>query len=222
MNIQRKTFDFQVKSVEADGAFSGYLAVFGNVDSYGDRILPGAFAKSLASIASAGRKVPVLWQHEWDSPIGAFDSLAEDGTGLYVTGHLLKADVARAREAYALIKSGVISGLSIGYQTVQARAAEEGVRDLLELRLWEGSLVTFPANEAARVDAVKHALGRGQLPTLPEFERFLREAGFSKTQATAIAGGGLSRLLRSESAGSDSQASSVKAALDIVRSIRIA
>lgn len=221
MNIQRKTFAFQVKNVEDTGAFSGYLAVFGNVDSYGDRIQPGAFAKSLASIASAGRKVPVLWQHEWHSPIGVFDSLAEDGKGLYVTGTLLKSDVDRAREAYALIKTGVISGLSIGYSTVKSAAAEGGVEDLLELELWEGSLVTFPANDAARVDAVKHALGQGHLPTLPEFERFLREAGFSKTQATAIAGGGLAKLLRSESA-STTQAASVKAALDIVRSIRIA
>lgn len=221
MKIERKTFHFEVKAVEDTGAFSGYLAVFGNVDSYGDRIKRGAFRDTLKDLKATGRKVPVLWQHWWDKPIGAYTELREDDHGLYVEGLLLRDDVQQAREAHALLKAGAISGQSIGFETMESKDSKDGTRELTAIKLWEGSIVTFPANEAARVEAVKHALDHGRLPTLPEFERFLREAGFSKSQAAAVAGGGLAKLLRSESA-SDPQAASVRSALDIVRAIRLA
>ncbi len=97
-------------------------------------------------------------------------------------------------------------GLSIGYETLESRddPKRKGVRLLEKVALWEVSTVNFPANRAATVTAVKQ-ICEGGLPSLPEFESFLREAGFSKSQAAAIAGKGLAQLLRGEP-GSDHEA----------------
>ncbi len=131
-----------------------------------------------------------------------YSSLKEDDTGLYVEGALLKDAVRQAAESYALMKAGAVSGLSIGYY-VRASSFDEktGIRTLQKVDLVEISLVTFPANDEARIDAVKSKIAHGELPSLNEFERFLREAGFSKTKAAVIANRGLAHLLRSESAG---------------------
>ncbi|MDT1904206.1 HK97 family phage prohead protease, partial [Acinetobacter baumannii] len=74
------------------------------------------------------------------------------------------------------------------------------IRELLELELVEGSIVAFPSNPETLISSVKSKLQDGELPSLPEFEKFLRESGFSKTQATVIASKGLRHLL-SESEG---------------------
>lgn len=203
-SLKIRDFGLAVKAVNDDGTFSGYGSVFGNEDSYGEIVAPGAFAESLAEIAAKGRPVPVLWQHRSDQPIGVYSSLKEDEHGLYVEGVLLKEAVRQAAESYALMKAGAVSGLSIGYYVRQSSFDEKtGTRTLLKLDLVEISLVTFPANDEARVDAVKSKIAHGELPSLNEFERFLREAGFSKTKAAVIANRGLAHLLRSESAGDE-------------------
>jgi HK97 family phage prohead protease len=92
----------------------------------------------------------MLWQHDPAQPIGVWDVVREDGTGLYVKGRLLDS-VARAREAAALIGAGAIDGLSIGYRTRKAEKDATGCRLLTELELWEVSLVTFPMLPSARV-----------------------------------------------------------------------
>ncbi len=202
---QLKVRDFKLsikaEDVNEDGSFSGYGSVFGVEDSYGEIVAPGAFKDSLAELKAKGRIVPVLWQHQSGSPIGVYDMLEEDARGLKVEGRLLKDDVAQAREAHSLLKAGAVSGLSIGYWVRKSSYDEvTNVRTLLELDLVEVSLVTFPANDDARVEAVKFKLERGQLPSKKEFEKALREAfPFSKSQATAIASHGLDHLLRSES-----------------------
>lgn len=203
-SLKIRDFGLEVKAVNDDGTFSGYGSVFGVEDSYGEIVAPGAFADSLAEIAAKGRPVPVLWQHRSDQPIGIYDSLKEDDTGLYVEGSLLKDAVRQAAESYALMKAGAVSGLSIGYYVRQSSYDEKtNVRTLIKLDLVEISLVTFPANDEARIDAVKSKIAHGEIPSLPEFERFLREAGFSKTKAAVIANRGLAHLLRSESAGDE-------------------
>jgi uncharacterized protein len=205
--LERKQFAFKADKVADDGKFAGYGSVFGNVDSYREIVAPGAFAKSLQAIAASGDPLPALWQHSPDQPIGGYDVLAEDDYGLRVEGFLMVNEIPLAKEAHALMKRRVVKGLSIGYY-VRADSYDEKtrVRTLLELDLREISIVTFPANDQAEIEAVKsvqNALRGGSLPTLPEFEAFLREAGgFSKSQAAAIAGGGLSKLLsRGEPAG---------------------
>ncbi len=129
---------------------AGYASVFGARDKGGDTVLPGAYAGALARMAARGDKVRMLWQHDPAQPIGIWDEVAEDGHGLRVAGRLLP-DVARAREARALLQAGAVDGLSIGYRTLRAEAAPGGGRKLIELELWEVSLVTFPMQAEARI-----------------------------------------------------------------------
>ncbi|EKT4092695.1 TPA: HK97 family phage prohead protease [Stenotrophomonas maltophilia] len=201
--LKIRDFDLSVKAVSDDGLFSGYGSVFGTVDSYREVVAPGAFSESLAEIKSKGRPVPVLWQHRSGEPIGVYTSLVEDAHGLKVEGQLIIDGVARAKEAHALMKAGAVSGLSIGYYVREDSWDEkERVRTLKKVELVEISLVTFPANDDARIDAIKSKLAHGSLPTMPEFEQILREAGFSKSQSAVIANRGLKHLLdRSESGG---------------------
>lgn len=179
----------EVKAVGDDGTFEGYGSIFGNVDSYGDLIEPGAFKRSLADAKRTGRTVKMLWQHDRDQPIGIWDDVAEDGKGLFVKGTLLRDSIPRAAEAYALLKAGAIDGLSIGYREIEAspHPTMPGVLQLKKLDLREVSIVTFAANDRARVETVKTLIERGAMPTLREFEGTLRELGFSRSKAEAMA-----------------------------------
>ncbi len=199
LKVRDFALQFKADGVTDDGKFFGYGSVFGNKDSYGEVVAPGAFTESLAEIASKGRKVPVLWQHRSDQPIGVYDSIVEDERGLKVSGQLLHEDVALAREALALMKAGAVSGLSIGYWVRGSNFDDKTkIRTLTKLDLEEVSLVTFPANDDARVEAVKFKFAHGELPTIREFEKFLRDVGASKSQAAAIAGRGLSNILQGD------------------------
>lgn len=188
----RKVLDtpFALKFADdATGAFSGYASTFGGPpDSFGDIIEPGAFSATIAEWTRTGRYPPMLWQHDADAVIGTWTEIREDRTGLAVTGRLA-LDVQQGREAYALLKMGALSGLSIGYSTEEARAeAKRGVRRLIRVKLHEISLVTMPANERAQVSVVKAA---DRIRTIRDFEDFLRQAGgFSHAAAKAIASHG--------------------------------
>lgn len=207
--IKKKAFDFEVKAVNDDGRFSGYGSVFGTVDSYDEVVAPGAFLESLAEMKKKGRTFPVLWQHRTMEPIGHWDinSLKEDEYGLFGEGTLWLNDASYARTAWQGIKNLAITGLSIGYHVRESTFdGETRIRTLTKLDLMEISIVTTPANDAARIDVIKSKLMAGNLPSLSEFERFLLEAGFSKTQSVAIANHGLGILLDPrESGGIDSE-----------------
>ncbi|MBV8938844.1 MAG: HK97 family phage prohead protease [Alphaproteobacteria bacterium] len=141
-----------LKSLDESGRFAGYASVFGVVDAQRDIMLRGAFADSIRGRAA---QVRLLWQHKQDEPIGYFTEMFEDARGLYVEGRLLP-EVARAREALALLKAGALRGLSIGYSPTRYTVdPETGVRRLSAVDLWEVSLVTFPANAQAEVTVVK-------------------------------------------------------------------
>lgn len=140
------------------GEISGYASLYNVEDSDADIVAPGAFAASLAEWQKAGRTPPLLWQHDAAQPIGVWRFLKSDARGLFVTGQLFLEHVAKAAEAYALIKGGALTGLSIGYKPERVRRdSQRGVRILERIRLYEISLVTFPALEAARVSEVKAA-----------------------------------------------------------------
>lgn len=208
--LQHKQFSFKADAVNEDGTFSGYGSVFGNVDSYGEIVAPGAFAESLSIIKASGDPLPALWQHQSSQPIGGYDLLAEDARGLKVGGFLLKDHIVKAAEAYQLMKRRIVKGLSIGYYVLEDSWNEKDrIRTLTKLDLQEISIVTFPANADAQIDNVKsidRIIKAGRLPSLPEFEDYLREAGFSKSQATVIAGRGLKELLsRGEPGGEKSE-----------------
>lgn len=161
--LVRRSFEFNVKNVTEDGMIEGYASVFNVVDAEGDVIAPGAFRRTIRSWEAKGRSVPVLWQHDASMPIGVTKSMIEDGNGLRVQARLIM-DVEKAREALALAKAGALGGMSIGFtvprmaEDGQAAAMydeEKGARVFREVRLWEYSMVTFPANEAAVITAVK-------------------------------------------------------------------
>lgn len=158
--MERKSFRLEVKALDTTGAFSGYANAFGNVDSWGDIVQPGAFKQTLSKWRGKGRPIPLLWQHDETWPIGVIESASEDSNGLAVEGRLL-LDIPKAQEARALLMANALGGMSIGYSAVKSRQPhpdEEkngATRVLEEIRLWEVSLVTFPANEDATVDAVK-------------------------------------------------------------------
>lgn len=159
----RRSYEFQVKAVTDDGMVEGYASVFNVVDSEGDVIAPGAFRRTMKLWTMKNRAVPVLWQHDATMPIGVTKSMVEDDNGLRVQAQLVM-NVQRAQEAYALAKAGALGGMSIGF-TVPRMAEdgqpaamfdeEKGARVFREVRLWEYSMVTFPANEEAVITAVK-------------------------------------------------------------------
>ena len=147
MNLEHKFCALGSEVTVTDGTtISGYASLFGKSDQGGDIVEKGAYGASLAR----GRGVKMLWQHDPAQPIGVWDEVREDETGLWVKGRLL-TDVAKGREAASLIAAKAIDGLSIGYRTLKARKDDKGGRLLSELELWEVSLVTFPMLPDARV-----------------------------------------------------------------------
>ena len=124
----------------------GYASLWGVADLNGDVVQAGAFADSLARTGAAG--VRMLNQHDAHAPVGVWETLEEDARGLFVRGRIEDWS-PQARFAAALSRAGALDGLSIGYRA--ARARREGrLRVLVEVELWEVSLVTFPMLPGAR------------------------------------------------------------------------
>lgn len=200
---QVRSFALEIRAAE-DGSIEGYGSVFGVKDNYDDVIAKGAFLASLAAHKAAGTMPAMLWQHSSDHPIGIWTEMVEDAKGLRIKGQLA-LETVKGKEAHALLKLGALNGLSIGFRSRQwAYDRDTEVRTLTEIDLWEVSLVTFPANEKARVTNVKSA---DALTTPKDAERTLRDAGFSRSDATAF----VSRVLRMGEARSDSAGSAAAA-----------
>ena len=140
-------YSLQVKSIDDNGVFEGYASVFNVIDEMQDVILPGAFQDLQTD------KIKLLWQHNHELPIGKILRVYEDSNGLYVKAQLI-LDIRQAKEAYCLLKSGVINGLSIGYVAL-LHTMESNIRKISKVDLWEVSLVTFPANRFAAVSSYK-------------------------------------------------------------------
>ena len=149
---EQKTIEFELESYnEAEGIFSGYGAVFSNIDSGGDIIEPGAFTKTIAESAD---RVKILSGHnESLLPIGKPLVLREDAKGLYIEARI--SDTALGRDVKTLIGDGVLGELSIGYDPVVFDYDEDGVRHLREVKLWEISVVTWAMNEEAVITDFK-------------------------------------------------------------------
>ena len=208
-SLVTRDFDLRIKSVEEQGRFEGYGSVFNNVDSYREVVAPGAFTESLAAIKADERRVPVLWQHYYDEPIGLYEGsfgggigLEEDDHGLKCQGRLLVDEDPLARRAYAHLKAKSVSGLSIGYYVLADEwDNERRIRTLTKLDLREISIVTFPANDDARIEEVRAKLAAGELPTKREIELALRDRlGLSRDDAEAFAKGGYAALPRRDGA----------------------
>ena len=151
--MEHKAIHTEIKA-NADGTFEGYASVFGNVDSYGDIVMPGAYAKTIQERRS---KVRVLWNHDSAGlPIGTPADLIEDSKGLYVKATF--ASTTFAQDVRTLMSEGAIDSMSVGYNTIKAtygETEESYVRYLNELKLFEFSPVIFPANELAVITGSK-------------------------------------------------------------------
>ncbi len=158
--------DLQIRE---DGAIAGYASLWGQTDQGGDIVEKGAMAASIRRLEIEGSGVKMLWQHDPHEPIGLWDEVREDAHGLWVRGRILP-DVARGREAMALVRAGAIDGLSIGYRTVRATKDAQGNRRLHEVELWEVSLVTFPMLRSARLSA------KSDLALIQDLAGSIREA----------------------------------------------
>lgn len=175
--------------IKADGAgFVGYASTFGNVDSYGDTIVKGAYLKTLAA-----HGLPrMFFNHDsYAVPIGKWVKAEEDNYGLLMTGEFTPENKL-AQEVKAALKHGTVDGMSIGYSLTKGGYDDsESGRTIKEVsRLAEVSIVTFPADKFARVDlsSVKsYADEIKTMETIKDFELFLRDAGqFSKGAAQAL------------------------------------
>lgn len=221
MQNKTLTVPFDLKEVKDDGRFTGYGSVFDNVDSYNEVVVKGAFKKTLSKHRKTGKLPKLLWQHNSDQVIGKYLSMKEDDHGLLVEGQLFVDDIQQAKEAHFLMKQGEIDGLSIGFITKSwTYDKEKNVRYLNEIDLWEVSVVTFPANTAARVVGAKAA---DSINDIRAFEAFLREEGFSANAAKAIASNGFSPSLHlrdeGEETGIDLRDAAVRAITGELQSI---
>jgi HK97 family phage prohead protease len=187
----RKTLslsDAQIKlAADGVGTFAGYASVFGGVDAYGDTILRGAYEYTLKN---HGKPKMFINHDSFGLPVGKWIVAKEDDHGLLVEGEFTPG-MARAEEARASLKHGTVDGLSIGYLLKKGdyEEMEDGKRVIKRVsRLFEVSVVTFPADEAAKVDLASVKSDEvDSIETVRDFEYFLRDAGgLSKGLAQAL------------------------------------
>lgn len=154
-HLEIKQAPARLAATDASGRFEGYASLFHVADLGRDMMMPGAFSASLHRKGAQG--IRMLWQHDPGKPIGAWLDIREDPLGLRVSGQLNLA-VTRGRETFELLKQKAIDGLSIGFHCQRAtRDRGAGLRRILQVDLWEISVVTFPMLPQARVSAVKMA-----------------------------------------------------------------
>lgn len=169
---------FEIKELSDSGRIEGLLAGFGDVDHGGDKLLPGCLTKSLAS---RNAPLPMLLHHDMRRPVGAWKDWQDTSAGLYVKGSLTLS-TRDAQEAHALAKDGALTGLSIGWKPTKGDTDRNGVRTVTEAELYEGSLVTVPMNDRARVTSIK------SITNVRDIADLLQEAGLSGRKAKAAAG----------------------------------
>lgn len=152
-------YEFKLNSLQKKSNkcfFSGYASVFHIIDNQNDIILPGAFQKSI----SETKKIILLWQHNHSEPIGKVTSLKEDQNGLQIEGELI-LEISKAGDVYHMLKHGILDSFSIGYTPLKFsyknnQNDHSEIRLIKELKLWEISLVTFPANSFAKINNINY------------------------------------------------------------------
>ena len=159
MNLfQTKNIDLSVKDVDTAGRrVKIMLSKFNNIDSDGDVIIKGAFAKSImerGSESQSNRKIKFLRYHDFEHQIGVFTKLEETADGLLAYGDLGRS--TKGNDAFLDYQDGIITEHSIGFQTINDKieVREDGTQLLKEVILWEGSAVTFGSNSETPVFSV--------------------------------------------------------------------
>ena len=172
-----KSFNLEVKDVDTkQGVVSGYFSAFGNVDSDGDIMMPGAFKRSIQDWGPEGKgRIKHLLNHDPSKPLGKIQVLKEDEYGLYyeskVGTHTLGKDYIK------MIESGLIAEHSIGFNTLREQKADNG-NQIHEVMLFEGSSLTaWGANEATPLIGMKNMATIEQLQDqIKSFEKFIRNS----------------------------------------------
>ena len=193
--IQRKNISLGEMELKfaSNGGFKGYASVFGGVDSYSDTIVAGAYKGVIERISNGDSIMPKMFVNHksWEIPVGKWTYLEEDSKGLYMEGEFTKGN-PQADVIKAALQHGTVDGLSIGFMIGDYEMVEndgESLRMIKSIKeLPEVSIVTYPADDNARVDltTVKSALDN--INTVRDFEKFLREvAGFSNSLARETA-----------------------------------
>lgn len=175
-------FALETKALDEDGYIEGLAAGYGNVDFGGDVMLPGSISKSIQGKS----RIPMLMYHDHRRPAGVWTDFKETSEGLMVKGRF-SMSTRHGKEAHGLVKDGALGALSVGLLNVKSKSVGRA-RHITQADLIEVSLVTVPMNERTQILSVKDILDGGELPTVRQFEDFLRDAGgFSKSLAAAIA-----------------------------------
>lgn len=153
--MPKKTFVTEFKVDGAKNQIEAYASIFDYVDAGKDRVKQGAFVKTLRDDASRkNSRIKALWQHDPWSPVGVPAEIQEDSKGLYTLTKISKTTLGK--DLMILVEDGVVNELSIGFNTVKdAWDDNTGIRDLVELKLWEYSFVTWGMNDLASVEGVK-------------------------------------------------------------------
>lgn len=180
--------DIEFKNLDGEkGTFVAYGSTFENEDLGGDVMKKGAFEKSLQE--NPAENVYMFYNHDSKEIIGEYTEIKEDNHGLLIKGRLFIEDIKRAQETYFLMKKGLIKKFSIGYSIVK-KSYEKGKRLLEEVKLIEVSPVTFPMNPEASIIGVKSMRDLD----IRDFEKKLRDVGFSQKEAKLIASKGFKGL----------------------------
>jgi HK97 family phage prohead protease len=162
-NLSIKDLDLNKREVAV------YLSKFDTIDSDGDMIVRGAFSRSLKERgvgSDSNRQIAFLRHHDWQQQIGKFNRLEEDSEGLFAVGQL--GTSTKGEDALRDYDEGIITEHSIGFQYIMDKTKyieDENVKGggyyvLNEVKLWEGSAVTFGANEYTNVVEVAKSEGR--------------------------------------------------------------
>lgn len=176
-----KAVKFETKAI-SDDIFEGYASFFNNIDAYDDIIEKGAFRKTISENRS---RIKVLWQHDANEPIGLPIDMTEDDNGLYVKAKISMTDTGK--KAMTLIKDGVITEMSIGYDVVKddyKMLGTKRVRLLKEVKLWEFSPVTFAANEKAKIMKMRGLLESVKADKMDAAISLIRSLGAQPSQDT--------------------------------------
>ena len=189
-------FPTQFKAVQGkENRVEGYASVFNVVDLHGDRIRPGAFKKTIGERIPTG-KVKFLDSHQYDidHTLGTVVQAVEDTHGLLFAADL--SNVSSVQEKKQKMVEGHINMTSIGYDTMRDEwtrdfSTDTVFHDLTELKLFEISAVPLPANEEARILAVKAATPFGDLPLAPKAHGWEEEKAIERVRAWAGATDGL-------------------------------
>jgi HK97 family phage prohead protease len=182
--IELKSFEKKQEDQGEFGYFEGYASTFGNMDRVDDIMMHGCFEDSIRKYQDTSKKLPMLWQHRMDVPIGSFPVIREDVKGLFVQGRI-NLGVEQGRSAYALLKAGDLDSMSIGFITRKSDYDEETqIRRIKEVDLMEVSVVTIPANSQATLTSIKSIIESAY--SIKKIETLLRQKGFSQTEATTL------------------------------------